>query len=276
MGRIERALGRAGHDQNKDRAAESDRILEKQLQHEQESVGEIGIDFSALPKIKLNPTELFEQHRVIMAAADPIASSAYKILRTRVLQRMRSNGWRTLAITGTCPNEGKTLTAINLAISMAGDVNTTTALIDLDLRRPSIYKYLNHNPRYSILDCLHGRSTLEEAMVNPGHERLGVLMNSQPIENSSETLASPKMSQLMTQLKTGSDRIVIFDMPPLSASDDVLAFGPLVDAVLIVTAEGVTQHHTLLHAREMSQDMNIIGTILNKSSDKISNYYYYS
>ena len=274
MGRIERALGQADRKPSTGRAVKGDNGSGKESQSDRTNVGELGLDLDSLPTVKWNSSALYQQHRVITNNEEPIASSAYKILRTRILQRMRSNGWRTLAVTGTCPNEGKTLTAINLALSMARDVNTTTVLVDLDLRRPTVHKYLNYTPRYGILDCFSGRATIEEAMVSPGIERLGLLLNIEAIEDSSETLGSPKMSQLMTKLKTGTDRIVIFDMPPLLASDDVLAFGPLVDAVLIVTAEGITQRETLLQSKEISQDMNIIGTVLNKSSDTTNKYYY--
>jgi Mrp family chromosome partitioning ATPase len=276
MGRIERALEHANRKPTKEREQSGDNSTRLTINKEEAGVDDPGIDIGKLTKIELDPKKLFQQHRVIMNAQDSIASSAYKILRTRVLQRMRSNGWQTLAVTGTCPNEGKTLTAINLALSMARDVNTTTVLADLDLRRPTIHKYLNYKPRYGVLDCLNDRATIETAMVCPGLERLGLLLNSEPLESSSEMLASPKMSQMLTALKAGADRIVIFDMPPLSASDDVLTFGPLVDAVLIVTAEGISQHQTLSQARELSRDMNIIGTVLNRSSDTTSSYYYYA
>src|SRR5690606_14904623 len=84
----------------------------------------------SLPRIKLNPRTL-HNHRVLTDEDVP-AASAYKMLRTRVLQRMRRNGWTTLAVTGTCPDEGKTLTAINLSISLARDLSTSVILVDLD------------------------------------------------------------------------------------------------------------------------------------------------
>ena len=194
MGRIERALEHANRKPTKEREKSGDNSTRLAINTEEADVNDPGIDIGKLTKIELDPKKLFQQHRVIMNAQDSIASSAYKILRTRVLQRMRSNGWQTLAVTGTCPNEGKTLTAINLALSMARDVNTTTVLADLDLRRPTIHKYLDYKPRYGVLDCLNDRATIETAMVCPGLERLGLLLNSEPLESSSEMLASPKMS----------------------------------------------------------------------------------
>ncbi len=79
--------------------------------------------------------DLLEQNRIVIDERSN-ASAAYKVLRTRVLQRMRRNGWKTLAVTGTCPNEGKTLTAINLSINLAWHLTTSVVLVDMDLRNP--------------------------------------------------------------------------------------------------------------------------------------------
>lgn len=227
----------------------------------------------SLPRIKLNPRTL-HNHRVLLDEDVP-ASSAYKMLRTRVLQRMRRNGWTTLAVTGTCPGEGKTLTAINLSISMARDLSTSVILVDLDLRKPSISRYLGVYPRHGIGDVLQGAVELEHALFNPGIERLGLLLNERPFSNSSELLTSPQMHLLVNQLRQGEGRIVVFDLPPLLATDDMLAFSPLVDAILLVLAQGTTKQSDLTAVKELIQDLNIVGTVLNRSSENVAPYYYY-
>jgi len=227
----------------------------------------------SLPRIKLNPRTL-QNHRVLTDEEVP-ASSAYKMLRTRVLQRMRRNGWTTLAVTGTCPDEGKTLTAINLSISMARDLSTSVVLVDLDLRKPSVSRYLGVYPRHGIGDVLQGAVDLERALFNPGIERLGLLLNERPFSNSSELLTSPQMSALVEQLRQGEGRIVVFDLPPLLATDDMLAFSPLVDAILLVLSQGTTKQSDLVAAKELLQDVNVVGTVLNRSSENVAPYYYY-
>ena len=92
-------------------------------------------------EVPLDPKAM-ERYCVLPQVEDQSALRAYKILRTRVLQRMVSNNWYTLAVTGSTTGEGKTLTAINLAIALAQDVNTWVFLVDLDLQRPQIGNYL--------------------------------------------------------------------------------------------------------------------------------------
>jgi Mrp family chromosome partitioning ATPase len=217
--------------------------------------------------------DLLEQNRIVIDERSS-ASAAYKVLRTRVLQRMRRNGWKTLAVTGTCPNEGKTLTAINLSINLAWHLTTSVVLVDLDLRNPSVHRYLGIDTRFGVMDYLNGDVPLVRAGVRPGIERLGVVMNDRPVANASELLSSPEAMQLIEEVKRGDDRIAIFDMPPVFAGDDVLAFAPLVDAVLIVLAQGTTNRASLVALRELLQNVNVIGSVLNRSSERVAPYYY--
>jgi len=216
---------------------------------------------------------LLEQNRIVVDERS-IASAAYKVLRTRVLQRMRRNGWKTLAVTGTCPGEGKTLTAINLSINLAWHLTTSVVLVDMDLRSPSIHRYLGIDTRYGLMDYLNGEVPLVRAGVRPGLERLGVIMNDRPVANASELLSAPEVLGLIDEVKRGDDRIAIFDMPPVFAGDDVLAFAPLVDAVLLVLSQGTTKRLALVALRELLQNINVIGTVLNRSSERVAPYYY--
>jgi protein-tyrosine kinase len=217
--------------------------------------------------------DLLEQNRIVIDERSA-ASAAYKVLRTRVLQRMRRNGWKTLAVTGTCPNEGKTLTAINLSINLAWHLTTSVVLVDMDLRNPSVHRYLGIDTRFGLMDYMNGDVPLVRAGVRPGIERLGVILNDRPVANASELLSSPEALALIEEVKRGDDRIVIFDMPPVFAGDDVLAFAPYVDAVLIVLSQGTTKRASLVALRELLQNVNVIGTVLNRSSERVAPYYY--
>jgi protein-tyrosine kinase len=217
--------------------------------------------------------DLLEQNRIVIDERSN-ASAAYKVLRTRILQRMRRNGWKTLAVTGTCPNEGKTLTAINLSINLAWHLTTSVVLVDMDLRNPSVHRYLGIDTRFGLMDYLNGDVPLTRAGVRPGIERLGVILNDRPVANASELLSAPETVELINEVKRGDDRIAIFDLPPVFAGDDVLAFAPLVDAVLIVLSQGTTKRTMLVALRELLQNVNVIGTVLNRSSERVAPYYY--
>jgi len=231
------------------------------------------IETEKLRTVALNKA-LLQENRIIVDAQESPAGPSYKVLRTRLLQLMRTNHWSTLAVTSTAPGEGKSVTAINLALSFARDVNTTTILADFDLRKPSVAKYLGVLPDHGLSDVLNNTVSLDQVLVSPGLPRLGLLLNSVPTESSSELLASPGVTKIVRRLRAGPQRIVVFDMPPLLAGDDVLAFAPHVDALLIVVAEGVTTRETLLAAKELVKGFNVVGTVLNRSVESATNQYY--
>jgi Mrp family chromosome partitioning ATPase len=231
-----------------------------------------GLDVQRLPSVKLDPTVL-EWNRIVVDDTSG-ASAAYKVLRTRVLQRMRRNGWRTLGVTGTCPNEGKSLTAINLSMNLARQSGTSVVLVDMDLRKPSSHRHLGISPKHGIGDHLRGGVPLERVAVRPGLERLGVILNERSFSNSSEILSSPQVAELVDQVKQGEGRIAVFDLPPVFAGDDVLAFCPMLDAVLLVLAQGTTKRTDLVAIRELLQNVNVVGAVLNRSSEEVAPYYY--
>ena len=219
-------------------------------------------------------TEVLHRNRIISGLDDPAVSGAYKLLRTQVLQRMRSNGWNTLAVTSAASGEGKTLTAVNLAISLAKEVNHTVLLVDLDLRRPSVARYFEYKPTYGLRDHLLDDVGLNEILFTPQVDRLSILPGGKPLNDSSELLTAPKMVRLAQELKSRYDgRIVIFDMPPLLLADDVLAFAPCVDAALFVVQEGKTQKADLQNAMATLRHIPLVGTVLNRAEVVRAAYY---
>jgi capsular exopolysaccharide synthesis family protein len=225
-----------------------------------------------LPRAKLNPAVMYRNH-VITSKIDPVVQTAYKMLRTRILQRMRSNMWQTIAITSAAQGDGKSVSSINLALSLAGDVNHNVCLVDLDLRHSSIANYLGLKPKVGISDCLARRVPVEEALIKTDIDRLVVLPNVRTVTHSSEMISSPQMYEIAAKLASDPTRIVVYDMPPLLAADDMLAFEPIVDAILLVVAEGTTRRTDTRKAFELLEDSNVIGTVLNRSDERTAAYY---
>jgi capsular exopolysaccharide synthesis family protein len=204
--------------------------------------------------------------RLYPALTDEGGRSAYKILRTQVLQRLRREGWNAVAVTSPGSGAGKTLTAVNLALSIAAEVNQTVLLVDLDLRQPGVHRLLGITPEKGISDVLLGDAAVSDALVNPGIERLVVLPGREPVPNSSEMLSSPRMVSLVNELKSRyPSRIVLFDLPPVLSADDAMAFAPYVDGVLLVLEEGVTKKDEVSHTMEYLGGTNVLGTVLNKA-----------
>lgn len=233
----------------------------------------ISVVYTQTRALQVSP-DVLEKNRIVSSVSDPAVTGAYKMLRTQVLQRMRAQGWSTLAVTSPGSGEGKSLTAVNLAISLAREVNHTVLLVDLDLRRPVIARYFGYEPVFGLCDYLLDDVPLTEMLFTPGIERLVVLPGGKPLADSSELLTAPKMVQLADELKDRyARRTVIYDMPPLLVADDVLAFSPNVDAALLVVQEGKTRKDDLRRAMEMLKDMNVVGTTLNNAADSGGTYY---
>jgi Mrp family chromosome partitioning ATPase len=144
------------------------------------------------------PQQVLRENRLIAALPDHELVDAYRMLRTRVLQGLRENNWTSVAVTGPATGCGKTMTSINLAISLAMEVTHTVLLVDLDLRKPSIHEYFGYQPEFGLSDYLLHNVPIQDILFTPSIERLVVLPGREVIQNSSEMLRSPKMVALVT------------------------------------------------------------------------------
>jgi capsular exopolysaccharide synthesis family protein len=224
--------------------------------------------------VKLQKAHL-ETSRIVAFNKNDPKSMTFDLLRTHVLQKMEDKGWRTLAITSPTPESGKTVIAINLAMSIAQQTNKTSMLVDFDLRRPKVGKYLGIPMENSLNDLLEGTVELKDALVNPDMPRLVVLPTKTPIRNSSETLSSKKIADLIKDLRERyKSRIVIFDLPPLLVADDAIAVLPQIDCVLMVVANGMSTKKEIEDSMRLLPKANLIGTILNKAEVDSKAYYY--
>jgi len=156
-----------------------------------DSVAANGQDTAALFRtrtVAIDPV-LLRKNGVIPADASGAAGQAFKMLRTRVLQKMRQRGWNTLAIVSAIPKDGKTFTAINLAIAIAAQTEHTSLLVDLDLLNPSVHRRFGIAPEVGVEQCLRGQAAVSAALVNPqGYPKLRLLPAIKPTTGSSAAL----------------------------------------------------------------------------------------
>lgn len=216
-----------------------------------------------------------ESERILAPGAAGPEGGPYKMLRTQVTRRLRELNANTLAVLSAAEGDGKTLTAINLAIAIAADLGHTALLVDLDLRNPSIHRRLGFEPEVGIEECLvQGRPVFHAMVKIAGYERLTVLPARARLEQSSELIAGQRMEALMQELRTRyHDRILIFDLPPVLLADDALAFSRHVQAGLFVVAEGKTAREGVTRSLSLLKDLPMVGTVLNRSEESVDAYY---
>lgn len=209
--------------------------------------------------------EHLRRERIITATDSDKRAEGYRQLRTQILRKLRDNKWHTLAITSPNSGAGKTLTALNLAISLSQEVNQTVMLVELDLRNPSILKKLGIEAEYGITDVVDGTAELSQALINPGFERLVILPNCGRAQHRSELLSSPQMGQLLHDIVNRYEsRLIIFDLPAVLDDDDALVFAPYADATLLVVEDNVSKRSDVERTLHLLKDIQIIGTVLNK------------
>jgi protein-tyrosine kinase len=219
--------------------------------------------------------EAMERSCALPQVTDDRALRGYKILRSRLLQRMSTGNLQSLAVTGTDVAQGKTLTATNLAFALAQDPATSVFLVDLDLRRPRVAQALGMQFNYGLSDYLAGAASIDQIIYESGIPRLAIVPNGSVVPNSSEQLTSPRMAALLHTLTAAVPRrIVVYDMPPVMMSDDVIVFVPQVDGVLLVVSECFTERAMIEKAREVLGEMNILGVVLNRSRETNDASYY--
>jgi len=233
------------------------------------------VDCSAyeLKQIALDIDHL-EDNRIISHERSNPKAASYDMLRTQVIQRMGDGGWQTLAITSPKSGCGKTVTAINLAFSVARHTDRSALLIDLDLRKPNIANYLGIASEKSLIDYLQGTAQLEDILISPGVERLGVLVNNGAIKNAAEVITSKILNDMILELRRRYPAaILIFDLPPMLSTDDVLAFLPQVDCTLLVIASGQTVVSDVENCERLMNSTNYLGMVLNKHDGAQEEYY---
>lgn len=238
----------------------------------------VGGDENARRLTRVVPTDIvaLEHARILRPGAIGTVGPAYKMLRTQVVKRLDQLGVNTLAIVSPRSGDGKTTTAINLAISLACDSTRTALLVDLDLRRPSVGRRLGVTLEAGIEDHLQFRVPLDRLLFRPeGYERMVVLPAKSAVASSSELLLSMRARELAHELKTRyANRIVLYDLPPVLEADDALAFIHNVDAALVVVREGCTSRDDIVRTIELLRDTPVIGTVLNGSREVRERQYY--
>ncbi len=207
-----------------------------------------------------------DDHLVTLLDPKSIAAEQYRVLRSRIEHLSLDKGFRTFVVTSPVVGEGKSTTAANLALSMAHSKDKRVALVDCDLRRPTLHKLLGIKMKEGVVDVLEEKAKLESALIpiqNPAlPSPLYFLPAGRTNEVSPEWLGSNKMENLVTKLAEQFD-YVFFDTPPILPLADSAILGAKVDGSLLVIRAGKTSLEVLTMAMESIDLQNWVGVVLN-------------
>jgi len=214
------------------------------------------------------------RNRCISVFPDSPETEYYRVLWANIKQNSIKHNWNTIMITSAYTREGKTLTAINLAITVAKEFNQVALLVDCALKRQSIHRYLDFHSEKGIVNHLIDDFPVNDLIIQPGIDKLSIISGGKPVVNSAELLGSPKMKALVHELKNlNKDGYVIFDAPPIIGWADIIAFAPLADCIIMVVEEGRTSVQDVKNALEMIPNEKFQGYILNRRKMLSKGYY---
>jgi len=206
---------------------------------------------------KLHPTLV-----VALEPRSPVAEH-YRSLRTRITQSENGSPLRVILVTSPAEGDGKTLTALNLALTMAQEFQRQVLIVDADLRRPGIHTLLGLSRGPGLADVLAGTATLPDALIELPDHHLTVLRAGESSRWPTEMLGSGQMRRLLDTLRSQFDRIILDTAPAHLADAGVLA--PMTDGTVMVVRAGQTPKPAIERALGALAGAKLLGLVLNES-----------
>jgi len=203
---------------------------------------------------------------VVDAARDSTSVRAFDLLRTRLRQTTQEHGWTNIAITAPTSGCGNTFTAVNLALSLSRISGSRTVLMDFNLRNPGIAQAFDMAPRGSMRDFLMGQTPIGDHMVKVS-ETLALGLNNSVDKDAAETLQAATTAHTMERMRAAlQPELVIYDMPAMLTHDDLSAFLPQLDGVLLVSDGTQTMGRDLMECERMlDAQVPLLGVVLNRA-----------
>lgn len=237
----------------------------------------------AVPCHHLDLARLRELGYLTPEEADGALAEQYRIIKRPLLMNafgrgaVPVEGGNLIMVTSSVPGEGKTFTAVNLAMSMAMELDHTVLLVDADVVKPSLTELLGLKGRPGLTDALAaGDIGLGEVIVRTNVAKLRVIPAGRGHANSTELLASQAMRDLMQELaERYPDRVILFDSPPLLVSSQASVLTYLVGQIVVVVEAGRTPQPVVKEALALVDSSKAVGLVLNKSHERVAGDYQY-
>ncbi|PHV50774.1 chromosome partitioning ATPase [Janthinobacterium sp. BJB301] len=245
--------------------------------------GAEGADAARSPQYRpLNLARLAEQGMLTHDGGRSSVAEDFRIIKRPLLRQARASGAEAIrhgnliVVTSAMPGEGKTYCAINLAMSIAMEMDITVLLVDADVARPSVLKVLGLPPEPGLMDVLlDPQLAMADVILKTNVANLSILPAGRSNKHATELLASRAMSRLLAEIASRyADRIVVFDSPPLLITSEAHALvGQMGQVVMVVEAETTTQH-AVKEALRQIESCEHIHLIYNKTKSFPGNDYY--
>ncbi len=215
---------------------------------------------------------------LLLPIVDPRSpiTERYRRMMTHIdhLGARDDNPYRMLVVASSREAEGKTLTSMNLALSLAEDRDRKVLLMDMDLHRPRVHHFLLSKPRIGWMDVFEDRAELDAALVSLNQTRLRMLPAGRPPDKPAEVIKSERFRRLLRQLRDRFDAIVL-DAPPLMRFVDANILNSYADGLLFVIRAGLTSRQIVRKALAQITTGRVVGVVLNDVKYTLVDRYYY-
>lgn len=233
--------------------------------------------------IKVDVEKLLAQGMLSPDAAQGRLAEEYRLIKRPLLMnafgetRSRIENANLILVTSSVPGEGKTFTAINLALSIAAERDKTVLLVDADVVNPAASRLFGVNDRAGLIELLEHEADFLDVFLRTDIPKLTLLPSGRRHPHATELLASEAMVKLAGDMsRRYPDRVVIFDSPPLLATTQASVLATHVGQVLLVIESDLTPQYIVKEAAEMLSGCKLVGCVLNKTTQGFGlGYYYY-
>jgi receptor protein-tyrosine kinase len=205
-----------------------------------------------------------------------VIAEEYRVIKRPLIGNAQGRGaaavqnGNLIMVTSALPGEGKSFTSINLAMSIAMELDHTVLLVDADFSKPSVLELLGLPPAKGLMDVLVGDvSDLSDVMLRTNVEKLSILPAGMRHQRATELIASDAMNRMLEEMATRyAERVVIFDSPPLLATTEARVLATHMGQVMMVVEAGRTSHAAVKHALSTREACPVKLLVLNKANER--------
>jgi capsular exopolysaccharide synthesis family protein len=228
-------------------------------------IGAVAAPSPPVPVVRVAAGVQLDRRLIGARGSDSLVAEQYRALRTRILHADNGAPVAALLITSPGRGEGKTLTAANLALTMAQEYQQRICIVDADMRQPQVHQLFGVADTPGLSDVLAGRAALDEALITIEEHQVTVLPAGRAPGHPAELLGTISMRRALDSLRSQFDRVVI-DAPAATLLADVGILTPLVDSVLLVVRAGVTAKPAIHDAIAALDGSKLLGVVLNEAA----------